>query len=575
MGIFSVFQNKYKKFCLLSFIFFFISSFFPAYSAVIDRSPYGMVSTQDPYSAKVGAAILEAGGNAVDAAVAIGFSAAVTYPRAGNIGGGGFMMIHHAARNETKVIDYRETAPAFAFREMFLNSDGHVNEHRKKFSLKSSGTPGTVKGLELAWSLYGSKEWSELIAPAISLAEEGFPVYGDLESSLLKYKKRLIKDKEIRRIFFDKYKLPKTRGDVIIQTDLAEILKLIRDQGSDGFYKGKTAEKIVAFMKKRLGMISFEDLSSYKPILRDPLFLDMEEYRVATMPPPSSGGIVLIQMLQMLDRLKFESTSYASPQYYHVLAEVSKRSFADRAEFMGDADFVHVPVEPLTSSLYARRMADGVSVNSVTPSSLIAPGQHAPKPESLETTHFTVMDRWGNVVTNTYTLNYPYGNGQMVAGAGFILNNEMDDFTAKPQSANGYGLVGNERNLPEAGKRPLSSMTPTILFKDNKPLLATGAPGGPMIISAVTQLLSARIFHGKSIQEATELPRIHHQWLPDTLYVEKMLPQHIRSVLEGMGHDIKERDSVGRIQSVEFDGAIFTGMADPRSSSATSLGVSK
>lgn len=541
-------------------------------ASVIDKSPYGMVSTQDPYSAKVGAEILKNGGNAIDAAVAIGFAAAVTYPRAGNLGGGGFMMIHHAGRGETKVIDYRETAPEFADAKMFLSSDGSVNKRRKQFSLKSSGIPGTVRGLELAWKLYGSKEWADLLNPSIRLASDGFPMYGDLESSLLKHTSRLRKDKEIKEIFYTGL-LPKSAGDKIVQADLAKTLTLIKNEGSKGFYEGKTAAKIVKFMEKRLGLISKKDLKGYQAVIRQPLEVHIGKYKIVTMPPPSSGGILLIQMMQMLERLNFDKVEYASPEYYHLLAEVSKRSFADRAKFIGDPDFENVPVEELTSRLYARRMADGISAHSVVPSSLILPGQNAPEKESLETTHFTVMDKWGNIVTNTYTLNYPYGNGRMVEGAGFILNNEMDDFTAGHNTANGYGLVGSEKNFVEAGKRPLSSMTPTILFENNKPKLATGAPGGPMIISAVTQMLAATVFHKKDVEEATNLPRIHHQWKPDTLFVEPALPKLVRLTLENMGHKLKERKSIAKLQSVSVNGKVMTGMADPRSTSATSMGV--
>ena len=539
--------------------------------ASIATSRYGMVSSQEKIATEVGVAILENGGNAIDAAVAVGFALSVTYPRAGNLGGGGFMMIHHAGRGETNAIDYRETAPAASYASMFLNVDGSVDNRRKQHGYKSTGVPGTVKGLEMAWKIYGQKPWEELVQPAIDLAEKGFPVYLDLTTSLEKHRDRLFKNKAARELFFPNGK-PLFLNETFVQPDLAYTLTLIRDKKAAGFYQGETAQKIVDTMKHHHGLITKNDLISYTPRLREPLSFYYQDYKISTMPPPSAGGIALNQIFNMLEHLPVPSDTH-DPDFYHIVAEMLRRAFADRAVYASDSDYEKVPLDTLTSYIYNRRQALGIAEKATTPSELVKPGAHMPQRESLETTHFTIMDKWGNVVSNTYTLNFPYGNGKIVPGAGFLLNNEMDDFSAKVGAQNAYGLSGGEKNLPEPGKRPVSSMMPTIVFDaSNTAVLATGAPGGSRIVSAVVQLLIRTLVFGEKLYDATMAPRIHHQWLPDEMLVEKDLPRHIRYVLKQYGHTLRNVDSIAKLQSVAFDGKHYIGVADRRVTSAYALG---
>lgn len=521
----------------------------------------GMVVSAEKYATLAGVEVLKEGGNAVDAAVTVGFTLAVTFPRAGNIGGGGFMIIHMNEGNKNVAIDYREKAPKAATRDMFLDKDGNVNNDKARSSILSVGVPGTVAGLILALENYGTISLKRALKPAIELAKNGFPVTPELRDSLLYFEKGLLKSKESKKVFFSNKGKPPAVGDLLVQKDLARALKQISKKGRNGFYKGKVAKKITRFMKKEGGLITKEDLSSYEAVIREPVTGNYRGFDIVSMPPPSSGGVHLIQMLNILENFVMASYKQNSPSSVHIMAEAMKLAYADRSKYLGDPDFVKVPVDELTSKKYSNKLSKNINKQKTTPSIKVSPGNPY---ESFDTTHFSVIDKYGNAVSNTYTLNFPYGTGISVPGTGILLNNEMDDFSAKPGTPNAYGLIGNEYNAIEPEKRMLSSMTPTIVLKDGNPFLVTGSPGGSRIITTVLQIITNTIDYKMDIAEATTSPRFHNQWLPDMVFVEKEIPTGTKEKLTNMGHTLEETNSLGSAHSITKIGNYYYGFSDPR-----------
>ncbi len=536
----------------------------------------GMVVAQEARAARIGVQILDRGGNAVDAAVAVGFALAVTYPRAGNIGGGGFMVIHLASGNRDVAIDYRETAPAAATAAMFLDAQGNPDPKKSRNSGLAVGVPGTVAGLALAHQKYGSGKFSlaDLMAPAINLAQKGFPVRDDLADSLPRARERLTRWPASKSIFFlgaDTL----GEGDRLIQFDLADTLERIAQEGPKAFYQGRTAEQIADAVRQAGGIMTKDDLANYRAVEREVVRGSYRSNTIVSMPPPSSGGVALIEMLNILEGYDLAKLGRGE-QSFHYMIEAMKRAYADRAVYMGDPDSVKMPVAGLLSKKYAAALRAGIADNA-TPAADIHPG----KPGAFEgqnTTHFSVIDRDGNAVSNTYTLNFSFGLGLVADGTGVLLNNELDDFTAKPGTANAYGLVGFNANLPGPGKRPLSSMTPTIVLKDGKPFLITGSPGGSRIITAVLQVITNVIDFGMPIDKAVGAPRLHNQWQPDETYAEPGFAQDVLAALERRGHKIvatephTSANSIEVVLKTEFTPQGYVGAADTRTRGALAAG---
>ncbi|MBI4483859.1 MAG: gamma-glutamyltransferase [Acidobacteria bacterium] len=546
-----------------------VASCLASYAGGASRAPvraqHGMVASTSEIASQVGVDILKRGGNAVDAAVAVAFALVVTYPSAGNLGGGGFMLIHRSATGEEITIDYRERAPGRAHRDMYVDGEGRVAPEKSTVGHLAVAVPGTPAGLAMALEKYGTLKLEEALQPAIELAEKGFPVSTFLSDSLKRNESRLGRFPESRRIFLRGGK-PYEPGELLVQKELAETLKKIARGGPKAFYEGKIARLIVNEMKSHGGWIALEDLKDYRPVLRPPVRGTYRGYEVVSMGPPSSGGIVLLQMLNQVEPFPLKELGPHSSKTLHLLAEAMRRAFADRARYLGDADYVKVPVKGLISKPYARKMRETFNGEYASSSLEVGPGDPFPY-ESEETTHFSVVDKDGNAVANTYTLNDSYGSGVTVRGAGFLLNNEMDDFTSAPGVPNMYGLIQGEANSIQGGKRPLSAMTPTFLKKDGKVLLIVGSPGGPTIINTVFQIILNVVNHGMSIQEAVDAPRIHHQWLPDVLQVEpRSLVKDVELALRSRGHQIRERGFMGDAQGIWIDWAtgIRYGGSDPR-----------
>jgi gamma-glutamyltranspeptidase / glutathione hydrolase len=533
-----------------------------------------MVSVQEAVAAEVGLQVLKDGGNAVDAGVAVALALAVTLPRAGNLGGGGFMMVHDAASGETKAIDYREMAPASATRDMYLDAEGNADSNLSRFTGMAVGVPGTVAGMQLALETYGTMTLAQAAAPAIKLAEDGILVTADLADSLKALEKRLKTWPASAAIFYKEDGSFYEPGDVLKQPDLAATLKKIAAEGPDGFYKGEVAEKIAASVQEAGGSMTVEDLANYKAVIREPVTGTYRGHDIVSMPPPSSGGTHIIQILNVMEGYPIGFLGHNSSDTIHLMAEAMKRAYADRSEYLGDPDFVDVPVKALTSKDYAAKIREGISLNRATPSETILPGKLAPY-ESDQTTHFSIVDKDGNAVSNTYTLNFSYGSGMTAAGTGVLLNNEMDDFSAKPGVPNAYGLIGGDANAVEPGKRPLSSMSPTIVLKDGKPFLVTGSPGGSRIITTTLQVISNMIDHGMNVAEATHAARIHHQWLPDEIRVEDGgLSRDTVAALEARGHTIAVKSVMGSTQSIHVDAekGLLLGASDPRRTGSATVG---
>ena len=524
-----------------------------------------MVVSAEKHASAVGLKILKEGGNAVDAAVATGFALAVTYPEAGNIGGGGYMVIR-LANGTTTSFDYREKAPAKASRDMFLDKDGHFVSSKSEFGYISVGVPGSVAGMLDALDKYGTMKREQVLAPAIRLAERGFPVGKGL-AEVLNEKWREFKAFSSTMKAFTRRGKPYRAGDLLVQKNLAETLKRIARDGKDGFYAGKTAELIVNEMEKGDGLISLADLKAYQALEKPVVTGTYRGFEIVSMGPSSSGGVVLIHLLNLLERYDLTASGFGTPRTISLMAEAMKLAYADRAEFLGDADFYPVPVKKLISKEYADERAVLIDSVSATPSVKISHGTIPPH-EGVNTTHYSVVDKWGNAVSTTTTINSWFGSGIVVGGAGFFLNNEMDDFSGKPGTPNQYGLLGGEANSIEPNKRMLSAMTPTIVLKDSEPYLVVGSPGGSTIITTVLQVILNVIDHKMNVREAVNAVRIHHQWYPDTLFYEHNgLSKSVVRALKHRGYNVAERTgSQGSVQAILVDKkkGILYGATDPR-----------
>lgn len=538
--------------------------FHPAYAR------HGMVVAEHVLASRIGLDVLKRGGNAVDAAVAVGFALAVVLPNAGNLGGGGFMVLHDAENGENVALDFREMAPAKASRDMYLDETGRVAEGRSLFTHLAVGVPGTVAGMEHALKRWGTKRLADLIAPSIKLAEGGFEVSPTLAKMLAVDKERLGQWASTRAIFF-KDDAPLKAGDRLVQKDLAKSLRLIARHGSKVFYRGEIGDRIVAEMAQHGGLIDRDDLKNYKLEERAPVRGDYRGYTIVSMPPPSSGGTHIIQILNLLERYPLSQYGANSAQTIHLLAETMKLAYADRAEYLGDPAFVTVPVKGLTSKKYADELAPRIDTDTVLPADAIKPGQPQPY-ESDQTTHYSIVDRKGNAVAVTYTLNLSFGSGIVANGTGILLNNEMDDFSAKPGVPNAYGLIGGEANAIQPGKRPLSSMSPTLVLKDGKPWLVTGSPGGARIITTTLQTIVNAIDFGMNPAEAASTPRIHHQWLPDELRVEKGLSPDTLELLQKRGYKVSVKPTMGRTQTIQLRDDGLYGYSDPRNPDGATVG---
>jgi gamma-glutamyltranspeptidase/glutathione hydrolase len=546
----------------------------PALAQVPPATPIlahnGVVVAQEQHAARIGVEILDRGGNAVDAAVAVGFALAVTYPRAGNIGGGGFMVIHLANGNRDVAIDYRETAPAAAKPTMFLDAAGNPDPQKSRDSALSIGVPGTVAGLAMAREKYGSGKLSlaDLIAPAIRLAQQGFRVEDDLADSLPRAQDRLSRWPASAAIFLNGGQVLHT-GDRLLQFDLADTLQAIAQQGPQAFYQGAIAGKIADAVRAAGGIMTQDDLKDYRAVERPVVRGSYRGYDIVSMPPPSSGGVALVEMLNILEGYDLASLGRGGKSL-HLMVEAMKRAYADRAKFMGDPDTVKMPVAGLTSKKYAASLREGIT-DKATPAADIHPGAPADF-EGRNTTHFSVIDRDGNAVSNTYTLNFSYGVGLVADGTGVLLNNELDDFTAKPGTANAYGLVGFNSNLPGPGKRPLSSMTPTIVLKNGKPFLVTGSPGGSRIITTVLQVITNVIDFHMNIADAVTAPRLHNQWQPDEVMVEPGFAPAVLDALSAAGDKIVTVAPGTSANSIEVTKDGYVGAADTRTRGAMAAG---
>ncbi len=530
----------------------------------------GMVAAQNHLSAEVGAEILEAGGNAVDAAVAVGFSLAVTLPRAGNLGGGGFTLIYDAESGSSVAIDYREMAPKGARRDMFLDENGDADRQKATFSHLASGVPGSVAGLYKAHQAFGRLPWKRLLQPAIQQAREGIEVSYDLAGMLRTRQARMCRNEATCGYFYKPGGVPYEPGETLKQEDLAATLTRIAEEGPDGFYKGETARLIAAEMARGGGLVDEASLAAYRAVVREPVRGTYRGYELITMPPPSSGGVHVVQMLNILEQFPVREFGFGSAANLHLLAEAARLAYADRSRHLGDPDFYDVPVAWLTSKAYGRELAATIDMERARSSDEVAPGI-VPHPESPDTTHYSIIDAAGNVVATTTTLNFSYGSAISVTGAGFLLNNEMDDFVSKPGVPNAYGLLGDEANAIEAGKRPLSSMTPTIVLANGEAWFATGSPGGSRIITTVLQMIVNMIDHGMNLAEATIAPRMHHQWLPDVLQLERGFSPDTIRLLRERGHEVSDTEySMGSLQSVARKDGVFRGASDTRRPNAGS-----
>lgn len=534
---------------------------------------HGMVVSQEARASRIGVDILKRGGNAIDAAIATGFALAVTLPRAGNIGGGGFMLVHRAAARQTIAIDYRETAPADTPRDVFLDASGNFQPSLSQASGLAIGVPGTVAGFELAHRRYGSGKFTlaELIAPAIKLAREGFEVDDDLADSLPIAAPRLARYPSSRAIFLKGEARPLERGDRLMQEDLARTLERIAGAGSRGFYEGETAERIVAAVRAHGGRMTLDDMRTYEVKERMPVRGIFRGREILSMPPPSAGGVLIAQMLNVLEGLPLRDLGHNSAAAIHRMAETMKFAYADRAEYMGDPDFVSMPIAALTSRKYADALRAQIALDRATPSVQIRALDLAPF-ESDQTTHFSVVDQDGNAVANTYTLNFSYGLGLVAPGTGILLNNELDDFAAKPGAPNAYGLTGGEANAPGPRRRPLSSMSPTMVFKDGEIEIVTGSPGGSRIITIVLQVILNIVEHGMNVAEATIAPRIHHQWAPDQLRIERGVSADTVALLRRLGHDVREQPTIGSAQTIHRVGGRLYGASDTRQRGGAAIG---
>ncbi len=533
----------------------------------------GMVVAQEAVAARIGIDILKRGGNAVDAAVATGFALAVTLPRAGNLGGGGFMLVHLASEKKTIAIDYRETAPAAMTKTIFLDESGKFVPAKSQASGLGVGVPGTVAGLYLAWEKYGSGklEFSDLVRPAMLLARDGIQVEGDLISSLAEVKDRLARYSSSRAVFLNKDGTSLRDGDVLVQPDLATTLYRIAQRGPKGFYEGETAERLVNAVRNEGGVMAADDLRDYKAVEREVVRGKYRDREIVSMPPPSSGGVHVVQILNMLEGFPLNKSGPNSAQTIHLMAESMKLAYADREKWLGDPDFVKNPVAGLISKKYADELRKRISPDRATPSKDIKAGDPLAY-ESDQTTHYSVMDSQGNAVANTYTLNFSYGLGLVAAGTGVLLNNELDDFAATAGAPNAFGLMGGDANAPGPRKRPLSSMSPTMVFRNGELELVTGSPGGSRIITTVLQVISNIVDHNMNVAEASEAARVHHQLYPDELRIERGISPDTVKLLEQKGHVVREHRTMGSTQSILRMKGEIHGAADTRQMGTAAVG---
>lgn len=532
----------------------------------------GMVSSQNAVSTRVGVEILERGGNAIDAAVGVGLALAVTLPRAGNLGGGGFMVVHLADRDRTVAIDFREVAPALAHSNMYFSEDGEVDNAEYRFTHKSSGVPGTIAGFDHILREYGTMTWAEVIEPALRLARDGIEVTDDLAMNLSGSKARLTNNPATAAAFYKPNGSDYRSGETLRQPDLAWTLEQLQMGGADAFYRGSIAERIVADMEAHNGIITAKDLADYRVVEREPVRGTYRGFDIAAMSAPSSGGMHIVQMLNIMENFPIKEMGYGSADAMHIMAEAMKLAYADRSKYLGDPDHLDLPVEALTSKAYAKALAADIDMGRARPSDEILPGDLTPY-ESPETTHYSVMDDQGNAVVNTYTLMFSYGSGVVIDGAGFLMNNNMGNFTLRPDIPDAFGLMGSEDNQIVAGRRPVSSMTPIIVLKDGVPHLLTGSPGGSKIITTNMQLLLNVMEHGMNIADAAASPRLHHQWYPDRLEVESGFSPDAINSLRARGHNVQPSGGMGSLQTVLFEDGVFYGYSDPRRPGALSLGV--
>jgi len=558
-----IFNNLFLALILISIPSKSIASY-----AQSDISSDGVVVTQHYLATEIGENILAQGGNAYDAAIAVGFALAVVLPRAGNIGGGGFMVIYDGDSNDTYAIDYREKAPAASFRDMYLDENGEFDILKSTFGYNAIGVPGTVHGFWSVHQRFGTLPWADLIHPAIILAERGFVMSDYMAQTLNNYSEKMSYYDETRNIFLRNY--PNLKDSRLIQNDLAKTLKRIQKDGLNGFYSGETALLIAADMKENGGLITEQDLLDYRSIWRDPIKGTYRGRTIVTMPPPSSGGIHLIQMLNILENFELGSYEHNSYQYVSLLSESMKYAYADRSEYLGDPDFFEVPISKITAKEYAKIISASIEELGVLPSSKINPGMYI-NHESNETTHFSIADKFGNVISNTYTINSAFGSGVTIKGTGILMNNEMDDFSGQPGVPNQFGLLGGIANEIEPAKRPLSSMTPTIVFDNDEPFLAIGSPGGSRIITAVLQIILNVIDFEQSLEEATDSKRVHHQWYPDDIDIEETYNQ-INELMD-LGYKIDIIDTATCTQSIMIDDGEFIGVSDLRRPDSLALGV--
>ena len=530
----------------------------------------GMVVSQHYLATNVGHSILEEGGNAYDASIAVAFALAVVLPRAGNIGGGGFMIMFDETSQQSYSIDYREVAPEAATKNMFLSSDGSVNKIKARQGVLSIGVPGTVYGMWEVHKKFGSLPWSKLLAPAIQLAEDGFLVSPFMADALNRRYEKLGKYKDFNRIFYSNY--PVRMSQRLKQPNLANTLKIISVNGAKGFYEGEVAKKIDGFMKQNGGLITKKDSKNYRPIWRETLQGTFNEFEIVSMGPPSSGGIHVIQMLNILENYDLMKMGHNSPTYTALLTESMKYAYADRSKYLGDPQFYDVPVQSLISKEYAKNIYKKIKLNQITSSDTINPGSEL-KHESMDTTHFSVADKNGNIVSNTYTLNSGYGSGVIINGTGILMNNEMDDFVSAPGAPNQFGLIGGEANKIEPFKRPLSSMSPTIVLENGKPVFATGSPGGSRIITTVLQFLLNTLVFKMEISDATIAPRIHHQWKPDVLMLETGFDMLHAKKIESFGQKIYLSGPGTALESIEIKDGLFYGFGDTRRPDSSAKGL--
>lgn len=531
----------------------------------IKNTKEGLAISSNILANEIGQRVLDKGGNAIDAAVAVGYALAVVHPAAGNIGGGGFAVIH-LKNGENVTLDFREKAPIKATRDMYLDKNKEVIKDSSVIGYLAAGVPGTVAGMSEMLEKYGTKKLSDLIKPAINLAQNGFVITERQAQTMLEVKDEFAKFSSSKKYFLKKDGSTYKEGEILVQKDLAKTLKEIQKNGQKAFYEGKIADLIVKDMQKNGGIITKEDLKSYKPIWRKPVVGNYRGYEIISMGPPSSGGIHIIEILNIIENANIKELGFGSSSTISLMSEAMRQAYADRSEYLGDPDFIKVPTEQLIDKAYAKKIYNKIKPNKAISSDDVRPGGGLNIiKESDNTTHYSIADKWGNAVSVTYTINASYGSAAAVDGAGFLLNNEMDDFSIKPGVPNIYGLVGGDANAIEPNKRPLSSMSPTIILKDGKLFMVVGSPGGARIITTVLQVIVNVIDHKMDISEAVSAPRFHMQWLPDEIRIEKFgMPKDVKENLEKMGYLIVTKPVMGDVNAIMIDNNIFYGSMDPR-----------